>query len=123
MTLGCGSYGGNITSDNIGPVHLMNIKRVAWETKPLAKSRETSAWRPAVPLESRSREEFPYQKALSSEVSRKGTVPAAAPAATVRPITSKSEAAEQKFGTSGMSSEQVDRLMKEFKRTRPEKSH
>lgn len=33
MTLGCGSPGGNITSDNIGPLHLMNIKRVAWESR------------------------------------------------------------------------------------------
>jgi acetaldehyde dehydrogenase (acetylating) len=30
MTLGCGSFGGNITSDNIGPQHLLNIKRVAF---------------------------------------------------------------------------------------------
>lgn len=29
MTLGCGSYGGNITSDNITARHLINIKRVA----------------------------------------------------------------------------------------------
>ncbi|WP_229683190.1 aldehyde dehydrogenase family protein [Virgibacillus oceani] len=29
MTLGCGSYGGNITSDNITAHHLINIKRVA----------------------------------------------------------------------------------------------
>ena len=35
MTLGCGSPGGNITSDNIGPQHLMNIKRVAWESRPV----------------------------------------------------------------------------------------
>ncbi|TJY43953.1 acetaldehyde dehydrogenase (acetylating) [Cohnella pontilimi] len=30
MTLGCGSFGNNITSDNIGPQHLLNIKRVAF---------------------------------------------------------------------------------------------
>src|SRR3954447_13079652 len=36
MTLGCGGYGGNITSDNISPRHLLNIKRLAYETKPLA---------------------------------------------------------------------------------------
>jgi len=35
MTLGCGSLGGNITSDNIGPQHLMNIKRIAWESRPV----------------------------------------------------------------------------------------
>ena len=32
MTLGCGGYGGNITSDNISPRHLLNIKRLAYET-------------------------------------------------------------------------------------------
>jgi acetaldehyde dehydrogenase (acetylating) len=31
MTLGCGGYGGNITSDNISPRHLLNIKRLAYE--------------------------------------------------------------------------------------------
>ena len=35
MTLGCGGYGGNITSDNIGPRHLLNIKRLAYETRPV----------------------------------------------------------------------------------------
>ena len=29
MTLGCGGFGGNITSDNITPRHLLNIKRLA----------------------------------------------------------------------------------------------
>lgn len=35
MTLGCGAIGGNITSDNIGPQHLMNIKRVGYEMRPV----------------------------------------------------------------------------------------
>ncbi len=35
MTLGCGSWGGNVTSDNVSPHHLMDIKRVAFETKPV----------------------------------------------------------------------------------------
>ena len=34
MTLGCGGYGGNITSDNISPRHLLNIKRLAYEVTP-----------------------------------------------------------------------------------------
>ena len=34
MTLGCGGWGGNITSDNISPRHLLNIKRLAYETTP-----------------------------------------------------------------------------------------
>jgi acetaldehyde dehydrogenase (acetylating) len=35
MTLGCGAPGGNITSDNIGPQHLFNVKRIAWESRPV----------------------------------------------------------------------------------------
>jgi len=30
MTLGCGAFGGNISSDNISPLHLINLKRVAY---------------------------------------------------------------------------------------------
>ena len=59
MTLGCGSWGGNVTSDNVSPLHLMDIKRVAFETRPVASKRpavaaqpmampQTSATRPAV---------------------------------------------------------------------------
>jgi acetaldehyde dehydrogenase (acetylating) len=39
MTLGCGSWGGNVTSDNISPLHLMDIKRVAFETRAVASKR------------------------------------------------------------------------------------
>jgi acetaldehyde dehydrogenase (acetylating) len=30
MTLGCGAMAGNITSDNVGPQHLLNVKRLAY---------------------------------------------------------------------------------------------
>ncbi len=38
MTLGCGGWGGNITSDNISPRHLLNIKRLAYEVRPAVPS-------------------------------------------------------------------------------------
>ncbi len=49
MTLGCGGWGGNITSDNISPRHLLNIKRLAWETSPAPVSPrpEATASRPS----------------------------------------------------------------------------
>ncbi|MGQ0735495.1 MAG: aldehyde dehydrogenase family protein [Acidobacteriota bacterium] len=37
MTLGCGGFGGNITSDNISPRHLLNIKRLAYEIRPVVR--------------------------------------------------------------------------------------
>src|SRR2546422_5712518 len=43
MTLGCGSWGGNVTSDNISPLHLLDIKRVAFETRAVASKRPAVA--------------------------------------------------------------------------------
>ncbi|MCY7376560.1 MAG: aldehyde dehydrogenase family protein [Pyrinomonadaceae bacterium] len=49
MTLGCGSWGGNVTSDNVSPIHLMDIKRVAFETKPVGSRQSAEgSWRKAV---------------------------------------------------------------------------
>ena len=48
MTLGCGSWGGNVTSDNISPRHLVDIKRIAFETKPINRvAAQTPARQPA----------------------------------------------------------------------------
>ena len=52
MTLGCGGYGGNITSDNITPRHLLNIKRLAYELRPANQSAHpepTPATSPSLP--------------------------------------------------------------------------
>src|SRR6185503_6887813 len=43
MTLGCGGWGGNITSDNISPKHLLNIKRLAYELRPATTHASASA--------------------------------------------------------------------------------
>src|SRR5207248_1237225 len=60
MTLGCGGWGGNITSDNISPRHLINIKRLAYEVRPAAvrqpaaadeTSRRAALPRPPAPLQ------------------------------------------------------------------------
>ncbi|MCL6650568.1 MAG: acetaldehyde dehydrogenase, partial [Chloroflexi bacterium] len=45
MTLGCGAIAGNATSDNVGPQHLINIKRLAW----YVRSPEEAMEIPAIP--------------------------------------------------------------------------
>jgi len=50
MTLGCGGWGGNITSDNITPRHLLNIKRLAYELRPASRT-PAAARLPRVPRE------------------------------------------------------------------------
>lgn len=38
MTLGCGAVAGNITSDNVSPLHLINIKRLAYVARTVAQA-------------------------------------------------------------------------------------
>ncbi|MCR5485413.1 MAG: acetaldehyde dehydrogenase (acetylating) [Clostridiales bacterium] len=42
LTLGCGAVGGSATSDNITPMNLINIRRVAWGVKELEELRDGS---------------------------------------------------------------------------------
>jgi acetaldehyde dehydrogenase (acetylating) len=51
MTLGCGGWGGNITSDNISPRHLLNIKRLAYELRPAIDTHQIGS----VPAQSQHR--------------------------------------------------------------------
>jgi acetaldehyde dehydrogenase (acetylating) len=41
MTLGCGAAAGNATSDNIGPLNLINIKRIAYQVRAPEEAFET----------------------------------------------------------------------------------
>lgn len=51
LTLGCGALGNNITSDNITPLHLLDIKRIAFETRSIT-AKEPIALKPLIsPLE------------------------------------------------------------------------
>jgi hypothetical protein len=71
MTLGCGSWGGNVTSDNVSPLHLMDIKRVAFETRPVASKRPAVAAQPAaMPRLSPSQQPPAVTTATTPKVSR-----------------------------------------------------
>jgi acetaldehyde dehydrogenase (acetylating) len=47
MTLGCGGFGGNITSDNISPRHLLNIKRLAYGIREVPRPAAAAATAPS----------------------------------------------------------------------------
>jgi hypothetical protein len=38
LTLGCGAVGGSASSNNISPLDLINIRRVAWDVEPEGKA-------------------------------------------------------------------------------------
>ena len=43
LTLGCGAVGGSATSENVGPMHLLNLRYVAYGLKELDEIRATGA--------------------------------------------------------------------------------
>ncbi len=67
MTLGCGSWGGNVTSDNVSPLHLMDIKRVAFETRPVKSAR------PAVSSSTSAAPARPAQQSVPQRATTPGT--------------------------------------------------
>jgi acetaldehyde dehydrogenase (acetylating) len=91
MTLGCGAMAGNITSDNIGPQNLINIKRLAYSTRQPQEAFE-------MPIDSKSAPGAPgpiERSAVAAAVERylaSRGIPIAAPAAPVaqapRPVAS-----------------------------------
>ncbi|HVF51790.1 MAG TPA: aldehyde dehydrogenase family protein [Pyrinomonadaceae bacterium] len=92
MTLGCGSWGGNVTSDNISPWHLMDIKRVAFETRPVPSKRPAAGARPA-----------------DADTQRRGEQPTASPRL---PLAATPAA-------SGVSREDITRIVDRFLSNRP----
>jgi len=66
MTLGCGGPGGNITSDNISPRHLLNLKRLAYELRPaVASVQRAEVGRPTTSLP--KTQAPPASKAISAQ--------------------------------------------------------
>lgn len=60
MTLGCGAIAGNITGDNIGPKHLINIKRLAYAVREASEAFEIPPEPPrAEPKVSRESQSMP----------------------------------------------------------------
>ncbi|TCL36996.1 acetaldehyde dehydrogenase (acetylating) [Anaerospora hongkongensis] len=50
FTLGCGTWGGSATSDNVTPLHLINIKRIAYGIKDFTETTTASSPRCLAPI-------------------------------------------------------------------------
>ncbi|HTY57731.1 MAG TPA: aldehyde dehydrogenase family protein [Bacteroidota bacterium] len=112
MTLGPGTWGGSIISDNVTARHLMNYKRLAFETRPLnppgapaAHQEQTPAPRTSAPQEGKS-----WMDEIDRRITSKG---AAAPGG--KPVEEHPGEAGAKFGA-GLSADDVDRLVAKFVR-------
>lgn len=95
LTLGCGTWGGSSTSDNVGPLHLVNIKRLVRETRPLAATTEAPSehWR----YDEQYRYRPPQPQVEKS--------PTATPVETATPRT---------YGETRLNEDDVERIIREF---------
>lgn len=72
MTLGCGTWGGNITTDNISPLNLLNVKRLAYEVRPVNPGggvpQPNSAWDSKSRIPGPSKQGVPGREAIREVV-------------------------------------------------------
>lgn len=103
LTLGSGTRSGSISMENISAKHFINVKILAWETKPLDKSGSTDS---AIdrPFQSRRGNKQPLEKL--------------APPAVVKPEPARVANEPDKnilYGASGLSEDQIQKIIRDFK--------
>jgi acetaldehyde dehydrogenase (acetylating) len=81
MTLGCGAVAGNSTSDNVSPMHLVNVKRLAYP-----KTQEVRRQESEVRMTEQAPDRGEIVAAVERFLAKKGaTVPAPQPVVTPEP--------------------------------------
>ncbi|MGD0500976.1 MAG: aldehyde dehydrogenase family protein [Bryobacteraceae bacterium] len=78
MTLGCGAVAGNSTSDNIGPLHLINIKRLAYAVREPGEAFETPLdieAAPAAPVQEGGIDRRQVAEAVTRYLAGRGAAP------------------------------------------------
>ena len=122
MTLGPGTIGGSITSDNISPMHLLNVKRLAFETAPLntPQGEPLTASQPAPARRSAARTPVAAGgKSWMDEIEARLRDRAGNPAPAVRPSGDGGgsvEAGKPSSSVLPMPDAQIDRLVQQFKK-------
>jgi len=94
LTLGPGTWGGSITTDNVGPMHLVNIRRVAYEVNPLHAGDDSA--------KERWRYDEQYRYRAEDQPAGAGDE-------------APQEGRARSYGKSGLSEDDIERIVKEFR--------
>ncbi len=122
LTLGPGTFGGSIISENVSAKHLFNVKRLAFETKPInppsaPQTQAQSATRPAAetPVRPAPGAAPASGKSWIEEIEERIRLKAGNAPSTPEPQPAQPTEAPAALGT-GISEEEVDKLIREFNR-------
>ena len=125
MTLGPGTFGKSIISENVSAKHLINIKRLAFETRPINKDEgggmrdENRIQNSELKIQKPERAAIEPGHSWMEEIEERIRLKAGNQPVHAKPQAEekspKEESKEGKYG-SGMSAEQVEKVMKEFKK-------
>jgi acetaldehyde dehydrogenase (acetylating) len=125
MTLGPGTFGKSIISENVSAKHLINIKRLAFETRPINKDEgggmrsenriQNSEFRIQKPEKASTEPTHSWMEEIEERIRLKAGNQPVHPRPQAEEKAHKEEHKEGKYG-SGMTVEQVEQVMKEFKK-------
>jgi acetaldehyde dehydrogenase (acetylating) len=107
LTLGPGTWGGSIISDNVTARHLMNVKRLAFETTPI--NPET----PEQFATARQRTEHIHTGSWMDEIEKRIILKAGNTPVWTKEVPASTEKKPAAFGA-GLSAEDVDRIARDF---------
>ena len=119
MTLGPGTMGGSIISENVTAKHLMNIKSLAFETSPVNNGQALSSFKHALPAETHLAEGNFMHEIEERLKARAGNMPIKDSYKSHKPNVSAGETSivnkSKKYG-SGISEEEIQKVINEFKK-------
>jgi acetaldehyde dehydrogenase (acetylating) len=115
MTLGPGTWGGSIISDNVSAKHLLNIKSLAFETNPINKGNSISSFKLSENIKSFSSKSF-MEDIEERLRARAGNMPLKDVyfAREEKKEAPKKEEKPKAYG-SGISIEEIDKIIENFK--------
>ncbi|MEM1095758.1 MAG: aldehyde dehydrogenase family protein [Bacteroidota bacterium] len=116
MTLGPGTLGGSITSDNISPMHLLNVKRLAFEANPVTAPK---AARPASTPRLSARASTlgaSWMADVEANLLARAGNPPVRPAKAAQPASEPAATKPQQVTTGDLGEEQIQALIRRFRK-------
>jgi len=113
MTLGPGTWGGSIISENVSAKHLLNIKTLAFESNPINKGNAVNSYDTTETVSAVAAGNKSFLSEIEDRLKARAGNPVVEPFSKTTVTASKSANEETKLG-SGISKSEIDKIIREF---------